>query len=211
MEQSNTLYEIDRFCKQALLPYLEAADCYEGRQDQIKSLCVYQLYDYPEKVLKIYREFIHLDVFSYFYEDKKPKWEYYIEFKDGTDVYSDNDDELRGTIWQDVLYSQLLGKDIFFIGEDRDSTRVCIDENHNFYTVSEWGITLWGKSFYQGMYNMLMRKDGSEGNPYFMRYTIDWTYNFEDYPRNAKGKVLWRDALKPENAQRPETYFTVDL
>ncbi len=192
----------DAYCKKKLMPALLLSGWNKWRQKKVKELAEFPTYEYSDEILKFYQNFngLKIDGLSF-------SFSYYAEFLEEDGIFTEDLDDNGSQIYEFAL---LLNQKIFFIGRDRDYSEICIDENFNFYTVSEWGIELWSRrSFYQGLYNLIYRKNQEEGNPYFIRYDIDYKEGYKDHPRDKDGKALWYDYLQPDNEEKK--YFTIEL
>lgn len=193
-----TVQQIDNYCKEKLLPYLRKSGWHERRQVEIGHLCQYPFYSYPPKVIKLYREFYGLEISHV--ETNWLKWNFSFSVKFQSSDIDFIEDYKEEDWYLDIFYSKLLGVNLYYLGDDEECSRICIDDNYNFYTVSSYGIELWGRrSFYQGLYNLIFRTD-RDTNPYYFRYSLGDYIEFKDYPRNAEGKILWTDTrtLKDE-------------
>lgn len=161
--------------KSRLLKTLKKAGWYEGRQVELPDLGLYP-YEYPDNAISFLKEFHGLKLVSYCTSiDIAP---------DGYDIDEDFENlEYSGSC--EYAMGKFLNKQIVCIGiEGRFYKRICIDEHFNVYSVSEYGMMLYGRrSIYEGLYNVL---SGQQLGMYFL--IIDAVTKYED----DNGHPLWR-------------------
>jgi len=174
--------------KQKVQEYIEAAGWHENRKEEVIS-DKYSEYNYPENVDKLYREFLHLDIWNCFEGEKNQYPEKIIHFDEWGIIHTQED--YRAS--DEYFFSQVIKKKLYYIGSSGNEY-ICVDEDLYFYTVNEWGIEFWGYSFHVGLYNYMFFDTSS---PDFVRYRIPFIdFNPESYKKNSKGKIIWYNRIK---------------
>lgn len=181
------------FYKEKLHEYLIAAGWYENRQEEVISK-EYKNYHYPENVDRLYREFLHLDIWNCFEGEKKSYPDKLISFNEWGIIHSQEDYKES----DEYFFSEVIDRKLYYIGSCGDGY-LCIDGNLNLYIVNEWGIDFWGYGFYTGLYNYMFLAVNSSD---FIHYKIPFiNYDLQSYKRNSKREIIWYDYNNKEKIQ----------